>query len=139
MSDKSKENKLGIITNVSPNLPINISDYINNAINNINVFLFNNKYKMIIIYSDNCEYCQEYLDDIDKNKGGINIEIIKLNIDYPMDNKIWAKSHGVKVLPCTLFMDKENKIRGKVDGKIPMDRIKEDINKIFGEREDNKK
>jgi thiol-disulfide isomerase/thioredoxin len=125
--------------NEDNNIIDNINIRINNILSDMDNILNDNKYKMIIIYSDKCEYCQEYLDDIDKNKGGINIEIIKLNIDYPMDNKIWAKSHGVKVLPCTLFMDKENKIRGKVDGKIPMDRIKEDINKIFGEREDNKK
>jgi thiol-disulfide isomerase/thioredoxin len=109
----------------------NISNYINNAIDNINnTLLFNNKYKMIIIYSDKCEYCQEYLDEIDKRKD-INIDIIKLNVDYPMDNKIWAKSHGVARLPCTLFMDKDNKIRGKVDGRIPMDKILTDIYKIF--------
>jgi thiol-disulfide isomerase/thioredoxin len=94
---------------------------------------------MIICYSDRCEYCDKYIDDIENNykNNEKNIEIIKLNVDNLIE-KIWAKHMKISKLPCTLFMDDNNKIRGKVDGRIPLDKMNETIDKIFGKDIKNK-
>lgn len=105
---------------------------INETIELVNISLSNSKPKIIICYAEHCQFCQEYMDSIDKeyqHKEG-NMEVWYFDVGQ-LNFKIWAKSQGVKVLPCTLFMDKDNRIKGKIDGRIDTNKINIVAQQIF--------
>lgn len=109
-----------------------IVDKLKETVNKINLKLSNGKEKLIICYSDNCMVCDEYLDKIKEYKGKENsLDVVLLNVDL-MEEKIWARTYDVRGLPCTFFMDRENKLKGKIDGIIEGKDINMIANTIYG-------
>lgn len=110
----------------------NAENKINETIELVNITLSNSKSKIIICYAEHCQYCQEYLDSIDKDykpQAG-NMEVYYFDVNL-LNFKIWAKAQGVKALPCTLFMNDSNIIKGKIDGRINADKINIVAKQIF--------